>query len=163
MTITEQITSQIDAVVQSINNYSSAVQAENQRTSKVKSDAAARCATQKSQIQQQADAQIQSFKDSMQAAKNALNMSQQELSSFEQELARLIPRNRVNNIPPVNDKFSAEDARALIARIKETGFWVWIKKLFSLGNYSSNTHMAAEYHLTKAVCSNIKPVPILTH
>lgn len=146
MTITEQITSQIDAVVQSISSYSSAVQAENQRTNKVKSDAAARCASQKSQIQQQADAQIQSFRDSMQTAKNALNMSQQEVSSFEQELARLIPRNRVNNIPPVNDKFSAEDARALIARIKETGFWAWIKKLFSLGNYSSNTNMAAELY-----------------
>lgn len=146
MTITEQITSQIDAVVQSISSYSSAVQAENQRTNKVKSDAAARCASQKSQIQQQADAQIQSFKDSMQTAKNALNMSQQEVSAFEQELARLIPRNRVNNIPPVNDKFSAEDARALIARIKETGFWAWIKKLFSLGNYSSNTNMAAELY-----------------
>lgn len=146
MTITEQITSQIDAVVQSISSYSSAVQAENQRTNKVKSDAAARCASQKSQIQQQADAQIQSFRDSMQTAKNALNMSQQEVSAFEQELARLIPRNRVNNIPPVNDKFSAEDARALIARIKETGFWAWIKKLFSLGNYSSNTNMAAELY-----------------
>ena len=52
MTITEQITSQIDAVVQSISSYSGAVQAENQRTNKVKSDAAARCASQKSQIQQ---------------------------------------------------------------------------------------------------------------
>ena len=71
MTITEQITSQIDAVVQSISSYSSAVQAENQRTNKMKSDAAARCASQKNQIQQQADAQIQSFRDSMQTAKNA--------------------------------------------------------------------------------------------
>lgn len=146
MTITEQITSQIDAVVQSISSYSSAVQAENQRTNKVKSDAAARCASQKSQIQQQTDAQIRSFKDSMQTAKNALNMSQQEVFAFEQELVRLIPRNRVNNIPPANDKFSAEDARALIARIQETGFWVWIKKMFSLGNYSSNTNMAAELY-----------------
>lgn len=146
MTITEQITSQIDAVVQSISSYSSAVQAENQRTNKVKSDAAARCASQKSQIQQQTDAQIRSFKDSMQTAKNALNMSQQEVFAFEQELVRLIPRNRVNNIPTANDKFSAEDARALIARIQETGFWVWIKKMFSLGNYSSNTNMAAELY-----------------
>jgi len=146
MTITEQITSQIDTVVQNISNYSSAIQAENQRTNKVKSDAAARCASQKNQIQQQADAQIQSFKDSLQTTKSALALSEQEVASFEQELERLIPRNRVNNIPPVNDKFTVDDARALIARIKETGFWAWLKKLLSLGNYSSNANMAAELY-----------------
>lgn len=146
MTITEQITSQIDAVVQSIGSYSTAVQAENQRTNKVKSDAAVRYTSQKNQIQQQLDAQIRSFKDTMTVAKVALNMSQQEVSAFEQELERLIPRSRVNNIPPANGSFSAEDACALIARIKETGFWAWIKKLFSIGNYSRNTNMAAELY-----------------
>jgi len=146
MTITEQITSQIDAVVQSISSYSSAVQAENQRTNKAKSDAADRCATQKGQLLQQADTQIQSFQKSLQAAKTALNSSEQEVSSFERELTRLIPRSKVKNIPQVNNQFSAEDARALIARIRETGFWAWIKKLFSIGNYSSNANMAAELY-----------------
>ncbi len=146
MTITEQITSQIDAVVQSISAYSNAVQAEAQRNVKVKADAATKCTNMKSQIQQQADAQIQGHRAALQAAKDSLNISKQEVAAFEQELARLIPRNRVSNIPPINDKFSAEDARALIARIKETGFWAWIKKIFSLGNYSSNTNMAAELY-----------------
>lgn len=146
MTITEQITSQIDAVVQDISNYSSAVQAENQRTNKVKSDAATRCASQKSQIQQQADTQIQTFKDTLQSAKNALDASLQEVFTFEQELTRLIPRNRASNIPPVNGQFSANDARALIARIRETGFWAWLKKWLSLGHYSSNANMAAELY-----------------
>ncbi|MBE5893206.1 MAG: hypothetical protein E7286_07470 [Lachnospiraceae bacterium] len=146
MTITEQITSQIDDVVQSISNYSNDVLTENQRTNKVKSDAATRYAAQKSQIKQQTDVQIQSFIDARRTVDNDLNMSQQEVSTFEQELEHLIPRNRVNNIPTVNDKFSADDARALIARIQETGFWAWIKKLFALGNYSSNTNMAAELY-----------------
>lgn len=146
MTITEQITSQIDAVVQSISSYSSAVQAENQRTSKAKTDANARCTSQKNLIQQQADTQIQSFKDALQATKDSLNMSRQEVSAFEQELARLIPRNQISSIPQANDKFTAEDARALIARIKETGFWAWIKKIFALGNYNTNKNMAAELY-----------------
>jgi len=146
MTITEQITSQIDAVVQSIGSYSSAVQAENQRTNKAKSDASTRCTTQKSQIQQQADAQIQSFRNSLQAVKDSLNVTRQEVASFEQELSRLIPRSKVSNIPQANGKFSAQDARALISRIRETGFWAWLKKILALGNYNTNKNMAAELY-----------------
>lgn len=146
MTITEQITSQIDAVVQNISGYSSAVQAENQRTNKAKSDASTRCSTQKAQIQQQADAQIQSYRNSLQSVKDSLNITRQEVASFEQELSRIIPRSKASNIPQANGKFSAQDARALISRIRETGFWAWLKKILALGNYSTNENMAAELY-----------------
>lgn len=146
MTITEQITSQIDAVVQSIGSYSSTVQAENQRTNKAKSDASIRYTIQKTQIQQQTDAQIQHYRDSLQAVKDSLNITRREVASFEQELARLIPRSKVVNIPQVNSKFSVQEACALISRIHETGFWAWLKKILALGNYSTNENMAAELY-----------------
>ena len=146
MTITEQITSQIDAIVENICNYSNAVQAENQRINQAKADAAARCAAQKIQIQQQVDAQIQIYNDAVVAAKNAMNIASREVDVFEWDLNRLIPRNDVGDIPPITGKFSEKDAKALIARINENTFWACVKKFLSIGGYSSNRNMAAELY-----------------
>ena len=146
MTITEQITSQIDALVESIKSYSDAVQAENQRAAKAKADSKARYELQKSKIRQETDARVQNVRNVLQTSEYAINTSLSEIAAFEQELNRLVPRSSLSSIPAVSDKFSAADAQALIAKIKEKGFWAWLKKLLSICNYSSNQNMASELY-----------------
>ena len=146
MTITEQIVSQIDAVVQSISNYCGAIQSENQRSGKAKSDAQARCSAQKAKIQQQTDVQVQNLKRTLQNSKNSLNVTYQEVVAFEQELSRIVPRKKVGIIPQGTGSFSAQDAQDLISRIRETGFWAWLKKTLALGHYNTNKKMAAELY-----------------
>lgn len=146
MNITNQITSKIDAIVQNIAAYVNDVQTENQRSNNAKADASAQYVSQKKLIRNQTDSQIQRFKSYLQSTKDSLNISRQEVYDFEQALAQLIPRNKVGNIPPANGTFSAQDARNLISKIQETGFWVWLKKMLALGNYNTNKNMAAELY-----------------
>ena len=146
MNVTGQLIAQIDAIIQDIHRYNNAVAAEKQRTEKAKADAAARCVAMKQKIQQQANSEIQSYKNALQAAKDTLNTSWQEVAAFESQLSRLVPRRKIPAIPAISDKFTAADARDLIARIKETGFWAWVKKMLSIGNYGKNVDMAAELY-----------------
>lgn len=146
MSVTGQITSQINALVRDIQSYSNAVDQEKQRTATAKADAAAACTAQKAQIQQQADAQIQIYKDQLQDFKNSQNTYVQEVAYFEQQLSYTYPRTRVSNIPPVSNQFSAQDAQDLLAKIREEGFWAWVKKFFALVGYDSNNNMAAELY-----------------
>lgn len=146
MNTTGQITQQIDAVVQSIAEYHRDLQAENQRSAKVKADALARSEAQKLMIQQDSDKEIKGYEDAHSKAIGKLNTFKLEVQAFENKLKKLIPRNRVAAIPPVNDKFTVDDANDLIAKIEETGLWAWIKKLLELGDYKANSAMAAELY-----------------
>lgn len=146
MNLTQQITSQIDAVVLNIGKYSDAVQAENQRYTKAKADVSTRSDNQKKAVQQQTDAQIKKLMDELQSIKDTQSKARQVVSSFEHELIHLVPRNQLKNIPQPSHSFSAADAQDLIDKIKETGFWAWIKKIFTWGSYDTNENMAAELY-----------------
>ena len=106
MNLTQQITSQIDAVVLNIGKYSDAVQAENQRYTKAKADASTRSDNQKKAVQQQTDAQIKKLMDELQSIKDTQSKARQVVSSFEHELIHLVPRNQLKNIPQPSHSFS---------------------------------------------------------
>lgn len=146
MGFTDQIINQIDSLVQNISSYCNAIQAENQRASKAKTDINNRFNAQKSQIQKQTDSQVKEYRNALQATLNSLNSTRQEVDSFERELSRLIPRNKVPNIQQTNERFSKNDARELISKIREKGFWAWLKKILTWGSYDSNKNMAAELY-----------------
>lgn len=144
MNLTEQIISQLDYLMQEFLNYSNEVQGENQRTMSVKADAAAKCAQQKQTVQQSTEALIRQYQSAYQTEKDVLQDDLRVLAGYEQEIHSFVPRSQVQNIPLVSGQFDAADTRLLIDRIKEGGFWAWLKKLLSLGRYSSNKNMAAE-------------------
>ncbi len=146
MTTTEQIRSQIDSVVKLIKKYCDDFDYEQQRYSKAKSEANGRRVSAIQLLQHQFDEQIRCFSDAKTNDLNYIASARREVAAFDAELERIYSRTKLQINPPVSKSFDAKDAAELLARIRENGFWAWLKKILAIGKYDKNSTMAADLY-----------------
>jgi len=146
MSVTENLLSELKDLVNQVvalgNEYSSEVT----RHQKKLSDLSINLSESKKRRQQEADKRIKAYKTSLNTYEQGIQNQRDEVQKLEAQLKRYYKKSKVA-IPPVTaTKFDEKEARALLERIRETGFWAWVKKVLALGKYKTNSAMATDLY-----------------
>lgn len=146
MTVTEFLIKEIDAMVSLADAYGKEVVAEERRHADALQTILSQHHAQSARICSQTDARQRQLLAQRNRDLEELERQHDQVKALETKLSKTISRSRVKDLIPASQKFDEKQAQDLLKRIHEGGFWVWLKKLLSIGGYKTNTKMAADLY-----------------
>lgn len=150
MTITSLIIQDINIIVSNAKKMASDYLLEQQKHQKNLDDIQAKASSAKVSINESANNRVAVAKQQCDAETTLLQTKKLGADSLLKELEKFYPRKRVDfsRFAGQSSNYKPEEALKQLEKIRETGFWAWIKKLFNIAGYKSNHDMAADLYLT---------------
>ena len=150
MTITESITRDIDIVVSNAKKLAADYSSEQQKHQRNLDDIQLKATSAKDSINSSANTRINDAKQACDAEITLLQLKKVGADSLLSDLEKFYPRKKIDfsTFAGQAGNYRPEEALKQLEKIKETGFWAWIKKLFNIAGYKSNHDMAADLYLT---------------
>lgn len=146
MSITEKLISDIKGIVNQISALGNEYANELSRHKQKISDLNESLNSNKDKRKTDANKRINSYKTSLQSFEQGIKYQRNDVQNLEAQLNGYYQKSKVNLPLATAIKFNEKEAKALLNRISETGFWSWLKKILALGKYKTNSAMATDLY-----------------
>ena len=146
MSVTEKLLIDLKELTRQINSLGNTYASEMARHKQKLSDLSVSLSNYKQKRKNDADKKIKAFQTSLQTYEQGIQIQRSDVQNLENQLKRYYKKSKVVLPPVTATKFNEKEAQALLSRIRETGFWSWLKKILALGKYKTNSAMATDLY-----------------
>lgn len=150
MTTTELMIRNVDVIIANAKKLSADYTVEQEKHQKSLADIQTKTSSAKEAVNSSANGRINEAKQTCNTDVSMLQTKYSGVASMLADLEKFYPRGKIDFTAFAGQakNYNPQEALEQLKKIKETGFWAWIKKRFNIAGYRSNHDMAAGLYLT---------------